>query len=218
MQWMRWRPLRTAGVTSRSAAKPGAPKSRSSCMTPGRDCQRICGQAVHAICHDKVAWRWNWPCDRPDHRRSARWHHGARNSPVGGAIFTLTLPARDAQEVQPVLPEYVRHRERITEHLNLTASRRSMLLNRWHLSNSCKQRFRSYPARRSGSSFSERRSTCQPNSSARFITPRAAARRIANGGPISSSWISCISTRRSPIRWEPRSTTRKSSRASTSSR
>jgi signal transduction histidine kinase len=32
---------------------------------------------------------------------------GARNSPVGGAIFTITLPARGAQEVQPVLPAIV---------------------------------------------------------------------------------------------------------------
>ena len=31
----------------------------------------------------------------------------ARNSPVGGAIFTITLPARDAQEIQPVLPAIV---------------------------------------------------------------------------------------------------------------
>ena len=32
---------------------------------------------------------------------------GARNSPVGGAIFTITLPASGAQEVQPVLPAIV---------------------------------------------------------------------------------------------------------------
>ena len=32
-------------------------------------------QAVHAVCHDKVEWRWNWPRDRPNHRRSARWQH-----------------------------------------------------------------------------------------------------------------------------------------------
>ena len=32
---------------------------------------------------------------------------GARNSPVGGAIFTITLPASDAHEIQPVLPAIV---------------------------------------------------------------------------------------------------------------
>ena len=30
---------------------------------------------------------------------------GARNSPEGGAIFTVTLPARDGHEVQPVCPQ-----------------------------------------------------------------------------------------------------------------
>ena len=33
------------------------------------------GQAVHAVCYDKGEWRWNWARDRPNHRRSPRWHH-----------------------------------------------------------------------------------------------------------------------------------------------
>ncbi len=32
---------------------------------------------------------------------------GARNSPVGGAIFTLTLPATDAHEIQSSKVEYL---------------------------------------------------------------------------------------------------------------
>ena len=82
--------------------------SWSLCTTPARDCQRIC---LGRLFTPFVTTKANGVGIGLAIARTIVEAHGgtigARNSPVGGAIFTLTLPATDAHEIQSSKLEYL---------------------------------------------------------------------------------------------------------------
>ena len=80
----------------------------------------------------------DWPRDYPNHCRSSRGQHRCAQSSRGGAIFTVTLPASDAHEIQLSKPELLPARASLpTPEPNLrVASRRHLIALTWRESGS----------------------------------------------------------------------------------